>query len=138
MGLFDGAKKLGKKLTRGVAKGVKEFVPVDIKNPMKRAGRAGSNLAERAGNISLTKTIQEDTTIDSQSKSEFLEMLLGGTKVANVAAEFRKAVEGIDPKYRSRKNVEEYYKAMIDKPGAKQTRSPDLLLSNAFNGVIGR
>jgi hypothetical protein len=99
--------------------------------------------------------IADDETIDRQSKGEFLSMLdaydpekalAGKTGVGEAAVsygnfisgidkEYQKAVEGIDPKYKSRKNVEEYYKAIVDKPGARQTRSPDMLLSNAFNGV---
>ena len=122
-----------------MGKVLKKFVPIDKKAKLKGfGGNEFKDLSQRAGRNKLTDTITNDTTIDTTSKNEFLAMLTGGTKVASVGAEYNKAVEGIDPKYRSRKNVEEYYKAMIDMPGKKQTRSPDLLLSNAFNGVVGR
>lgn len=108
---------------------------LNFNDKLTNIGKKGSNLAERAGRNSLLKTIEADQTIDTQSKGEFLDLLMKGTKTSVVGGEYQKAVEGIDPKYKSRKNVEEYYKAIVDKPGARQTRSPDMLLSNAFNGV---
>lgn len=93
----------------------------------------------------LAVSVNDNQTIDGESKKEFLDLLLDKNYdytskgvYEKVSGEFQKAIEGIEPKFKARKATEEYYKAIIDKPGGKQTRSPDLLMSNAFTGVGGR
>lgn len=56
---------------------------------------------------------------------------------------YARSVNFLDPsKAESKENkafraTEQYYKLLVDKPGAKQTRSnPDLFLSNAFKGMV--
>lgn len=42
-----------------------------------------------------------------------------------------------DPSVKSFRATEQYYRLIADRPGSKQTRSPDLLMSNAFKGITG-
>lgn len=126
---------------------INKLVPRNIKGPAKDVGRSASLAATAGGRDKLIKDITANEQIDTISKNEFLDILMGvGTvtsgnrgRVGYVANEFAKAMEGIDPKYRSRKNVEEYYKLVVDRPGNRQTRSGsmDLLASNAFAGMRG-
>jgi len=91
--------------------------------------------------MDLVKQIKDNTTIDKRTQSELLAKLnpamidnsIGGI-MQNISAEFQKAVEGTDPKYKARLATQQYYTALVNTPGKSQTRSGNdytALMSNA-------
>lgn len=101
----------------------------------------------------LVKRIRKDKSLDEQSRNELLggfnnwlesfpikigvghetDLLTGRFEskeklnTQQVEERLLQAKEGISPKFKSRRAVEEMYKAIADRPGSRQTRSQGLL-----------
>jgi len=92
---------------------------------------------------SLTPT--NNPTLDEESRAEFVGLLNSSSGLTtsgqaqrnkNVQGEIAKALEGTDPKYKARLNMQKLYEIMTDRPGQKQTRGVDLLMSNSQKGIL--
>jgi len=78
----------------------------------------------------LFQEITSDETISDRTRAELLQRLDAfdpgdDGAFASAKAEFEKAKEGIEPKFRARQKTEEFLKITRDKPGQRQTRFVD-------------
>lgn len=89
---------------------------------------------------SVLNEVNANKKIDNVTRAELLQ-LLTPMNLMDMDERTKKgrslldaAKKGEDPKFKARLGVQEYYAAMLDTPGSRQTRVTPLL-SNSFKGI---
>ncbi len=95
---------------------------------LKGYARKTDNVGAYTSLLNNVNSSAEEGKIDKQSALEISNLLIdpttgafgGSQKFAQAQEYFSKAVEGIDPKFKARRQTELLYKTMVDQPGKRQ------------------